>query len=132
MNKLKALIAGAVIFAAPLVIAAKPASAATCNGGWFNAQYPVFGGGGVSAVASCQGGRVGYPYASMPSPASQVCLQYFNQYDQWTTKACTNLYNNAGPTYVVTGLILGSWRTRLTGPYYPSQYSAVRPQSYWV
>lgn len=132
MNKLKALLVGVVLSVAPLVFTAGPASAATCNGGWFNAQYPVFGSGAVSAVASCQGGYVGYPYASMPSPSTRICLQYFNPYDRWVTKACTNFYNNAGPTYVQSGLILGSWRTMLQSLYYSNQYSAVRPQSYWV
>lgn len=114
MKKLVALLTAIVLSTMPLLFTAGPAAAATCSGGWFNAQYPV-GGGSVSAVASCQAGPVGYPYASHSSPSTSVCLQWFNSFDQWQTRACTTLTNNAPPTYVVAGLIHGSWRTLLTG-----------------
>lgn len=121
LRRARLILAGLVMLCGFGLLHESPVAAATCSGGWFNAQYPV---GSVSAVASCQAGAVGYPYASHTSPATSVCLQYFNSLDQWVTKACTTLSNNAPPTYVVAGYISGSWRTVLTGGS-GNRYSAV-------
>lgn len=95
-------------------VSAAPASAASCSGGWFNAQYPV-GSASVSAVGSCGSGAIGYPYASHTSPVSNICVQWFNNFDQWQSMGCTAIQTNAPPTYAVASYRAGSWRTAVTG-----------------